>query len=122
MVPRTACVPGVGLWKLATLLQDSDRGSMSCKAQLSGSLRPMHSDGRSLWSSLIVAGSWLVFFQAGALAADPDWPQFLGPTRDGVYAGDALAAEWPKEGPTKVWFKPVGQGFSGPAVQDGKVI
>jgi len=51
-----------------------------------------------------------------------DWPQFLGPTRDGVYAGSDLAAVWPKEGPPVVWRKNIGQGFSGPAVADGKLI
>jgi outer membrane protein assembly factor BamB len=51
-----------------------------------------------------------------------DWPQFLGPTRDGVYAGSDLAAVWPKEGPPVVWRKNIGQGFSGPVVADGKLI
>lgn len=51
-----------------------------------------------------------------------DWPQFLGPTRDGVYAGPALAATWPKEGPPVVWHQSVGQGWSGPAIADGKLI
>jgi outer membrane protein assembly factor BamB len=51
-----------------------------------------------------------------------DWPQFLGPTRNGVYAGSDLAAAWPKEGPPVVWKKDIGQGWSGPAVADGKLI
>jgi outer membrane protein assembly factor BamB len=51
-----------------------------------------------------------------------DWPQFLGPTRDGVYVGSDLAAVWPKEGPPVIWRKDIGQGFSGPAVADGKLI
>jgi outer membrane protein assembly factor BamB len=51
-----------------------------------------------------------------------DWPQFLGPTRNGVYAGSDLAAVWPKEGPPVVWRKNVGQGFSGPAVADRQLI
>ncbi|HEY3855778.1 MAG TPA: PQQ-binding-like beta-propeller repeat protein [Verrucomicrobiae bacterium] len=45
-----------------------------------------------------------------------DWPQFLGPMRNGVYAGTDLAATWPTEGPPVVWQKKVGAGFSGPAV------
>lgn len=51
-----------------------------------------------------------------------DWPQFLGPTRDGVYAGSDLAAVWPKDGPPVVWHKNIGQGFSGPAVAGHKLI
>jgi outer membrane protein assembly factor BamB len=55
-----------------------------------------------------------------ALAAD--WPQFLGPTRNGVYSGPAIADAWPASGPRQVWKKDVGPGFSGPVVADGKVI
>jgi outer membrane protein assembly factor BamB len=51
-----------------------------------------------------------------------DWPQFLGPTRDGVYAGPDLAAVWPKDGPPVVWQKSLGQGFSGPVVAEGQLI
>jgi outer membrane protein assembly factor BamB len=59
---------------------------------------------------------------AGQQVQAGDWPQFLGPTRDGVYAGSDLAGVWPKEGPPVVWHKSIGQGFSGPAVADGKLI
>ena len=51
-----------------------------------------------------------------------DWPQFLGPTRNGVYVGPALAEAWPKEGPPVLWRRKVGQGFSGPAVASGKLV
>lgn len=51
-----------------------------------------------------------------------DWPQFLGPTRNGVYAGNDLAETWPKEGPPLIWQKSVGQGFSGPVVASHKLI
>ena len=62
----------------------------------------------------------LVLFLADTRAGD--WPQFLGPTRDGVYAGVDLAESWPKEGPPVLWRKKVGQGFSGPVVTGGKLI
>ncbi|HEX4122025.1 MAG TPA: PQQ-binding-like beta-propeller repeat protein [Verrucomicrobiae bacterium] len=55
-----------------------------------------------------------------ALAAD--WPQFLGPTRDAVYAGSDLAATWPADGPPVVWRKNIGQGFSGIAVANHLLI
>jgi outer membrane protein assembly factor BamB len=51
-----------------------------------------------------------------------DWPQFLGPARNGVYSGADLADSWPKDGPPIVWQKPVGEGFSGPVVVAGKLI
>src|ERR1043166_2946809 len=66
----------------------------------------------------------LSFVVAAALtrASASDWPQFLGPTRNGVCTGPALAASWPKDGPPVVWQRKVGQGFSGPAVASGKLI
>ena len=51
-----------------------------------------------------------------------DWPQFLGPNRDGVYRGPALAESWGQGGPRVVWQKAVGPGFSGPVVAQGRVI
>ena len=62
--------------------------------------------------------SYLVLIRACA----GDWPQFLGPTRNGVYPGTDLAESWPKEGPPIVWRKKVGQGFSGPAVSGVSLI
>jgi outer membrane protein assembly factor BamB len=57
-----------------------------------------------------------------AAASAADWPQFLGPTRNGVYPGPELAPSWPPEGPLTVWQKPVGNGFSGPVVVDHKLV
>jgi outer membrane protein assembly factor BamB len=51
-----------------------------------------------------------------------DWPQYLGPGRDGVYRGPALSEKWPAAGPRVVWRKAVGAGFSGPVVTQGRVI
>jgi hypothetical protein len=73
-------------------------------------------------SKLIVT---LLSFSSAAIlisASASDWPQFLGPTRNGVYTGPALAASWPKDGPRVVWQRKVGAGFSGPAVASGKLI
>jgi outer membrane protein assembly factor BamB len=51
-----------------------------------------------------------------------DWPQFLGPQRNGQYLGSDLADSWPKTGPPVIWKKDVGQGFSGPVVSQGRLI
>lgn len=51
-----------------------------------------------------------------------DWPQLLGPSRNGVYRGPALAETWPAGGPRVVWRKQVGEGFSGPVVAQGHVM
>ena len=50
-----------------------------------------------------------------------DWPQFLGPDRNGTYAGP-LADTWGPSGPKVVWRKQVGQGFAGPAVVGTRVL
>ncbi|MDB5323902.1 MAG: outer rane biosis protein BamB [Phycisphaerales bacterium] len=51
-----------------------------------------------------------------------DWPQFLGPTRDGAYAGADLAGAWPAGGPKTLWQMKIGAGWSGPVVSAGKLI
>jgi outer membrane protein assembly factor BamB len=51
-----------------------------------------------------------------------DWPQFLGPTRNGVSPETNLADTWPTDGPPVVWQQPVGQGFSGPTVASGGLV
>jgi outer membrane protein assembly factor BamB len=50
-----------------------------------------------------------------------DWPQFLGPARNGVYAS-AVNLQWPKEGPKVLWQMKVGEGFSAPVVADGRLV
>jgi outer membrane protein assembly factor BamB len=54
--------------------------------------------------------------------AAEDWPQYLGPDRNGVYQGPALAETWGANGPRVVWRKQVGTGFSGPVVAQGHLI
>lgn len=61
-------------------------------------------------------------FSASTLRAG-DWPQILGPNRDGRAAADEkLAESWPKNGPPLVWEREVGGGFAGVAVAGNTVI
>jgi outer membrane protein assembly factor BamB len=62
-----------------------------------------------------------VYLSAVSVAAH-DWPQYLGPQRNGVYSGPPLTRSWPAAGPKKVWRKPVGQGFAGPVVAGDRLI
>jgi outer membrane protein assembly factor BamB len=50
------------------------------------------------------------------LALIGDWPQFLGPTRNGV---SPETVGWP---PVALWHKDAGEGFAAPVVANGKVI
>lgn len=47
-----------------------------------------------------------------------DWPEFLGPRRDGS-TREAISGSWEQTAPKVLWSKPVGGGFSGPIVADG---
>jgi len=51
-----------------------------------------------------------------------DWPQFLGPNRDGVSAETGLIEKFPTDGPPIVWEKKIGSGYSAPSVLGGKLV
>lgn len=54
-------------------------------------------------------------------AGGGDWPQILGPNRDGHAAADEkLAAAWPAGGPRVVWSREVGSGYAGIVVAAGR--
>jgi outer membrane protein assembly factor BamB len=50
-----------------------------------------------------------------------DWPQWLGPQRDGVWREKGLVDKFPAKGLKVLWKTPIGEGYSGPAVGDGFV-
>lgn len=50
-----------------------------------------------------------------------DWPQLLGPDRNGVSAQKGIIRSWPQQGPEVLWTTGLGIGYGGPAVKDGKV-
>jgi len=58
----------------------------------------------------------LLLHGVGPLAIAGDWPQILGPHRDGKADGEQLRV-WPAAGPRELWSKPVGEGFAGVAVE-----
>lgn len=55
-----------------------------------------------------------------ATAAAGDWPQILGPNRDGQAAGEDISP-W-TEPPEVLWRAPCGAGYAGVAVAAGKVL
>jgi outer membrane protein assembly factor BamB len=74
---------------------------------------------------LCTAGSLLaltaLFNVAGQARAD-DWPQWLGPQRDGVWRETGIVDKFPEGGPPVRWRSPVASGYAGPAVGEGKVV
>lgn len=51
-----------------------------------------------------------------------DWPQFLGPERNGISSETDLLDAWPENGPKEVWRVDGGVGMSGVAVSKGRAI
>lgn len=51
-----------------------------------------------------------------------DWPQFLGPTRDGISTETGLLDRWPDSGPPLIWEKSIGTGFSAPSVRGKRLV
>lgn len=50
-----------------------------------------------------------------------DWPQWLGPGRDGVWRENGIVESFPETGPEILWRVPAEYGYSSPTVSDGKV-
>jgi outer membrane protein assembly factor BamB len=63
-----------------------------------------------------------VLLVVSCLSMAADWPQFLGPNRNGISTETGLLRTWPKKGPPLLWEKPVGAGFSGPAIAGDRLI
>ncbi len=51
-----------------------------------------------------------------------DWPQWRGPTRDGVWREDGLVDKFASDELKITWRQPIGSGYSGPTVADGRVF
>ena len=66
----------------------------------------------------LLAAAFLLVVSA-ALA--DDWPQWRGPKRDAVWRETKIVDSLPAT-PRYVWRVPVGGGFAGPAVADGRVF
>ena len=63
----------------------------------------------------------LVCLCAAAFAGD--WPQFLGPTRNGVSPETRINLDWKAKPPKLLWKTPMSdKGFAGPSVAGGKVF
>lgn len=58
---------------------------------------------------------------AGPGARADDWPQWLGPQRDGVWRETGILDKFPAQGPQVRWRTPIGAGYAGPAVANGKI-
>jgi outer membrane protein assembly factor BamB len=51
-----------------------------------------------------------------------DWPQWLGPQRDGIWRETGIVEKFPADGLHFRWRTPIGSGYAGPAVAGGRVF
>ncbi len=57
---------------------------------------------------------------ATACTSRADWPQYLGPDRNAISKDTGLLRSWPAAGPKVLWTIPLGAGYGGAAVSEGK--
>jgi outer membrane protein assembly factor BamB len=50
-----------------------------------------------------------------------DWPQWMGPKRDGVWRETGILQKFPAAGPKIRWRVPCGGGYASPTIANGKV-
>src|SRR5688500_3717053 len=67
-----------------------------------------------------IGGALGLLLSVGDLSAD-DWPQWLGPQRDGVWRETGIIHKFPASGLNVKWRVPIAAGYSGPAVVGGGV-
>lgn len=63
----------------------------------------------------------LVLLSSLPLAGD-DWPQYLGADRDAVWREAGVELDFSKRAPRLLWSSPLGSGYAGPAVSEGRVF
>lgn len=63
----------------------------------------------------------LALLLATTTAMSQDWPHFLGPDQNSTSVQKNLLRSWPGTGPEVLWEIPVGIGYGGPVIKDGKV-
>jgi outer membrane protein assembly factor BamB len=74
----------------------------------------------------LLAGIFFLATSGVALAqsknATRNWPQFLGPDRNGISSETGLIDRFPETGPVELWRVPGGVGMSGLALSDGRLV
>lgn len=81
-------------------------------SSISGNIAPSFSMRRFAIAAAVYYSIALSF-----AATASDWPQWRGPSRDGISKEAGLLKEWPQEGPKLLWsISDIGTGYSTPAV------
>lgn len=64
----------------------------------------------------------VAFLIPGAPVRADDWPQWRGPTRDGVWKETGVVEKFAGPKTEPLWRVPISSGYSGPTVADGRVF
>lgn len=64
----------------------------------------------------------LLLVLSSTIATADDWPQWGGPKRDLIWRETGIVDSLPKGELPRVWSTPIAEGYTGPAVADGKVF
>ncbi|MHC4249631.1 MAG: outer membrane protein assembly factor BamB family protein [Planctomycetota bacterium] len=72
--------------------------------------------------SLRLTAGLVLLATLAAPAAGEDWPQWLGPRRDGVWRESGILERFPEGGPRLRWRAAVSGGYAGPSVAAGRVF
>lgn len=65
---------------------------------------------------------FLVILLLSLIASAADWPQWRGPSRDGISSETGLLTSWPSGGPKVVWkANGLGEGYSSLAIVSGRI-
>ncbi len=83
---------------------------------------PRHAPSRPLLLLTLFAAFAAAFATTLAPAAAEDWPQWRGADRLGRFGETGIVERFPETGLQVAWRTPVGSGFAGPAVADGRVF
>ncbi|MEK7416006.1 MAG: PQQ-binding-like beta-propeller repeat protein, partial [Planctomycetota bacterium] len=87
--------------------------------RLPGSDRPA---GMAVVARVNLMGSFTQGTGIPLVESEPHtWPGFRGSAGDNVARSNALGTTFPPTGPRKVWSLPLGFGYAGPAVAEGRV-
>jgi outer membrane protein assembly factor BamB len=78
--------------------------------------------GQQASRTLVLVLVLLVCTAAMMAQSSGDWPQILGPNRNGIYTGPPIVPSFPRSGPPLIWKRDVGAGFAGPAVVGDRLI
>lgn len=58
---------------------------------------------------------------AGCGGAKAEWPQYQGLNRDNISHETGWLKTWPEDGPEVLWRIPIGEGYSGISIVDGRI-